>query len=103
MPYVDSSSSYEEVRAAMLDNANWLVEGSLTKAKLFANAARVWQLGWATDRSKLGPSEQDLMSLNKLANDFLNRAESFVAANATSGPTNSRATKLSIRNFRGYV
>jgi len=102
MPYVDSNSTYTEVRNAMLDNANWLVEGDLTKAKLFANAARVWQLGWAFDRSKTGPSEQELAQLNRLTDDFLKQAEAFVAANATTGPTSANATRLSVSNFRGY-
>jgi uncharacterized protein YeeX (DUF496 family) len=101
MPYVDSTSTYEEVRDAMADNVSWLVEHDLAKAKAFAVAARVWLLVWAFDRSKAGPSEQELASLNKMANDYAQRAEDFVASNNSQSSGRSSVTRLSVRNFRG--
>lgn len=100
MPYVDSTSTRSEVLAALTDNSAWMVESSIDMAKAYVVAANVWLIKFAFDRSKTGPSEQDLTSLNRMTRDGMKQAQDFV--NATLASQNCGGpTYLSIANFRG--
>lgn len=97
MSYVDSTSTYAEVRAALADNAPWVVENNVAMAKLYAVAAQVYLDVWAFDKSVAGPSEQERASLNKSINGRLQAAQQFVAASRGG----STYTRFSIEDFRG--
>ncbi len=97
MPYVDSTSTWAEVKAALADNAAWAVDRSVGMAKNYAVALRVYLDVWAFDRSKTGPSEQERTSLNRGLEARLQQVEQFAVASAQG----SSFTRLSVRNFRG--
>lgn len=100
MPYVDSTSSYDQVRAALADNASWAVENNVGMAKLYAVAAQVYLDVWAFDKSILGPSEQERASLNRSLQARLQSAQQFVMSNRTGG---GGVIRLSTANFRGAL
>lgn len=102
MAYVDSSSTREEVRAALADNASWAADQSLAKACNYHVAASVWLSSWAFDESLTGPSKMRYDELNKQIGANAARALSFINSQAPSqsSSTFGNVVRVSVEDFR---
>lgn len=100
MAYVDSNSTRAEVQAALADNASWLVDQDLEKAKAYVVAATVWLNKFAFDRSETGPSKIQFDSLNKEIAAQRREAQQFVQSMQAALPSPGSVVRLSVRDFR---
>lgn len=102
MAYVDSSSTRAEVLAALDDNASWLADQDLAKAKLYHTAGIVWLQHWALDESETGPSRVRFDELNKSIRANVDAAARFIGTMpSTAIPSAAgNVVRLSVRNFR---
>ena len=78
MSYVNSSSTRAEVQAALDDNASWLAEQSVEKARLYHTAGQVWLQHYAFDESETGPSRTRFDEINKVIKANVDAAASFI-------------------------
>jgi hypothetical protein len=102
MAYVDSNSTRDEVRAALLDNAAWKVLQSVDMAQKYAVAATVWLDGFAYDKGLQGPAAMEFARLNEGLQERLKDCQAWLAS---VNPPASRnlprtVTRVGTANFR---
>lgn len=98
MAVVDSSSTYQQVRNALADNASWIIDWDVEKAQNYVVAADVWLTVWAFDKSITGPSEMDMQDLNKGIEKRRKEALDFLRGQAAAGK--NEVIHLGVRDFR---
>lgn len=98
MAVVDSNSTYEQVREALADNASWIVDWDVTKARNYVVAADVWLSVWAFDKSITGPSEMDMQKLNEGIEKRRKDALDYLRGQAAAGK--NEVVRLGVRDFR---
>ena len=98
MAVVDSSSTYQEVRDALANNASWIIDWNVEKAQNYVVAANVWLDVWAFDKSITGPSEMDMQNLNKGIEKRRQQALDFLLSQVAAG--RNEVIHLGVRDFR---
>ncbi len=99
MASVDSSSTREEVLAAIADNASYVEDGSVAKCKAFITAARVFLHCWAYEESR---TDMTAMRFNtsQLRLD-LQEAQGWLERNNGSLAASGGVRQFSVADFRG--
>lgn len=98
---LDSNSTREEVRAAMIDNASYLVDGDIAKCKAFITACIIWMNAFSVAEMRRGASATRMDTAN--VQRQLDTAQKWLASNAPpnfANTDNGSIIGLSVENFR---
>lgn len=99
MAAVDSSSTRDEVIAAIADNASYVEDGSVAKCKAFITAVRLFLHVWAFEESR-----NDLASMRfntaQLRLDLV-EAQGWLERNNGSLAASGGVRQFSVADFRG--
>ena len=97
---LSSASTFDEIRDSYKDNATYVEDGSVTKAKAFVTACIMLLL----ELPKQASTRESSLALSpELIKDQMDSANRWLAANDTSADSASstvRVTRSSFRDFR---